>query len=140
MIRQLRDAAESAGDKLPDKETMVVMIHRWENGGSGISERYRLHYCAAFNTPVDRFGDPSILDALQANGMSRFGTGHVGGAGPRSAQDRMQAVLSQFGDPAQRDQVCFLLGYLCALMINAAPAPAPAIPSCPPPVGQGDQA
>lgn len=140
MVRKLREAAESAGDKLPDRETVVVMIYRWEGGRSGISERYRLHYCAAFKTPLDRFGDPSILDAPQANGLSRFGTSHVGGAGPQSAQDRMQAVLSQFGDPAQRDQVCFLLGYLCALMINVRTGPCPRHPVLPAPVGQGDQA
>lgn len=123
MVRELREAAASAGDKLPNKDTMIVMIHRWESGRSGISERYRLHYTAAFKTPVDQFGDPSILEALHADRMSRFGTRHVGAAKPRSARDRMQAALSQIGDPAERDQICFLLGYLSALMTTAAPAP-----------------
>lgn len=56
MARQLREAATSAGDKLPDKDCVLVMIHRWENNRSGISERYRLHYCHAFDIPIDQFG------------------------------------------------------------------------------------
>src|SRR6185437_15427330 len=43
MRRKLREAAKAKGDTLPDNECLAVMIHRWENGRSGISERYRLH-------------------------------------------------------------------------------------------------
>lgn len=139
MVRELREAAASAGDKLPDRESMIGMIHRWESDRSGISERYRRHYSTAFKTPINHFGDPSILDALHANGISQIGTGHIGESRPRSARDRMQASLSQVGDPAKRDQMCFQLGYLCALMVTAAPAHAPSHPVLPAPADQGDQ-
>lgn len=123
MMRELREAAAHAGDKLPGKKSLTIMIRRWERDGSGISERYRLHYCAAFKTPADRFGDPSMLDMPHASGMSRSGTGQAGAARPRSARDQMKAALNQADDPAERDQMCFTLGYLCALMTTTTPAP-----------------
>lgn len=123
MVRELREAAACAGDKLPDKDIMMIMIYRWERGGSGISERYRLHYSAAFKTPADHFGDPSILEALHPSQANRSGTGHLAAAEPRSARDRMQATLNQAGDPVTRDQMCFMLGYLSALMTTGAPTP-----------------
>lgn len=52
MVRKLRDAAASAGDRLPGRDSLIVMIHRWENNRSGISERYRLRYCRAFQCPA----------------------------------------------------------------------------------------
>lgn len=65
MRRKLREAAKTAGDTLPDNDCLTVMIHRWENGRSGISERYRLHYCDAFQIPLDRFGDPAARPAAR---------------------------------------------------------------------------
>ncbi len=55
MCRQLRRVATEAGDKLPDNECLVTMIRRWENG-SGVSERYRLHYCRALGLLPEDFG------------------------------------------------------------------------------------
>jgi len=54
--RRLRAAARSAGDKLPDNHCLIVMIYRWEDDRSGISERYRLHYCRALGIPPAEFG------------------------------------------------------------------------------------
>ena len=56
MRRRLRDAARQAGDSLPANDCLSVMIHRWEDDRSGISERYRLHYCRAFQIPLEDFG------------------------------------------------------------------------------------
>src|SRR5258708_6012148 len=56
MRRRLREAARQAGDNLPDNDCLTVMIHRWEHDRSGISERYRLHYCQAFQIPIEEFG------------------------------------------------------------------------------------
>jgi hypothetical protein len=56
MRRRLREAARAAGDTLPSNDCLGVMIHRWENDRSGVSERYRLHYCRAFEIPVEKFG------------------------------------------------------------------------------------
>lgn len=139
MVSRLREAATAAGDKPPTRESLVIMIHRWEEGRSGVSEQYRLHYCAAFKLPVDRFGDPSVLGALTANGMSQYGASHVREAQRRSAWDRMQAALGHAGDPAKRDRLCFQLGYLCALMITDEPATVPTITSLPAAADDADQ-
>src|SRR5215472_6120657 len=56
MRRRLREAARLAGDNLPSNDSLTVMIHRWEDDRSGVSERYRLHYCKAFRIPVEEFG------------------------------------------------------------------------------------
>lgn len=56
MVRKLREAATAVGDRLPDRECLVVMICRWETGRCGITERYRLHYCKAFDIPIGEFG------------------------------------------------------------------------------------
>src|SRR5262249_62028847 len=56
MRRRLREAARQAGDNLPDNACLTVMSHRWEDDRSGISERYRLHYCKAFQIPIEEFG------------------------------------------------------------------------------------
>jgi hypothetical protein len=60
MARRLRDAARDSGDKaVPGKEAMARNIRRWEAGqgaNSGVSERYRMHYCQALGIPLARFG------------------------------------------------------------------------------------
>lgn len=56
MRRRLRDAANQAGDTLPANDCLAVMIHRWEDDRSGISERYRLHFCKAFQIAIEDFG------------------------------------------------------------------------------------
>jgi hypothetical protein len=56
MCRQLRQAARPAGDKLPSNQCLNTMVRRWENDVGGVSERYRLHYCRAFNLAPDEFG------------------------------------------------------------------------------------
>ena len=55
MARNLRDTAALAGDTLPPNDCLTTMIRRWEKGG-GVSERYRLHYCHAFQIPPGQFG------------------------------------------------------------------------------------
>lgn len=56
MLRRLRQAAEEAGDKLPPDSSLQVMIYRWEDNRSGISQRYRLHYSRALGIPYEAFG------------------------------------------------------------------------------------
>jgi hypothetical protein len=56
MRRRLREAARQADDKLPGNDCLTVMIYRWEENRSGISERYRLHYCRALGIPPAAFG------------------------------------------------------------------------------------
>ena len=66
MARKLREAATSAGDTLPARECLIIMIHRWEGDRSGISERYRLHYSKAFKIPIGQFGK-AAAHALAGN-------------------------------------------------------------------------
>lgn len=56
LVKRLRAAATSAGDRLPGNQTLLVMVYRWEDDRGGISERYRLHYCRMFGIPVSEFG------------------------------------------------------------------------------------
>lgn len=119
LVRKLHEAAQSVGDELPGTESMIVMVYRWEGGRSGIGVRYRRHYCTVFKIPVDRFGDPLILDTLDDSG-AYIGSDCADAAWSRSARYRMRATLSQVGDRVRRDQMCFQLGFLCALMATAA--------------------
>ncbi|HUD35299.1 MAG TPA: hypothetical protein VMR14_00275 [Streptosporangiaceae bacterium] len=58
MSRRLRAAARDADDSLPGNDCLTTMIRRWEKGKTGVSERYRLHYCRAFDLAPDEFGAP----------------------------------------------------------------------------------
>jgi transcriptional regulator with XRE-family HTH domain len=56
MARKLREAADDPKD-IPDLEALRHNIHRWEGGGSGVSERYRYLYCRIFDrTEWELFG------------------------------------------------------------------------------------
>ena len=144
MGRQLREAARQSRDTLPSKESLDVMIHRWERDGSGVSERYRLHYCKAFQIPINRFGDPATLSASHVNGkqpaanMTRplrqpMASAPAELSQPPSLHDRIQTALDPLGDPANRDQLCFLLGYVSALMATFCTRPMDtAAMECPP--------
>jgi hypothetical protein len=143
MGRKLREAAESAGDTLPAKDGLAIMINRWEDDRSGISERYRLHYCRAFQIPADSYGDPATLAVPHANGSGRHDLAHAGGEQaetivtklcrqsltgaadqphprPVGLRDQVQAALDELADPAKRDELCFLLGYVWAVLAGAA--------------------
>jgi transcriptional regulator with XRE-family HTH domain len=48
MAKKLREAADDPQRDVPDLEGIRHNIFRWESGGSGVSERYRLLYCRAF--------------------------------------------------------------------------------------------
>jgi hypothetical protein len=142
MGRKLREAAESVGDTLPAKDGLTVMINRWEDNRSGISERYRLHYCRAFQIPAETYGDSAILGAPHANGSARRDNGQATGEQleaimtslcwqsltdasdrpprrPVGLRDQLQAAADELADPGKRDQLCFLLGYVCAVMATA---------------------
>jgi hypothetical protein len=56
LIRRLRAAATSVGDRLPANNALTAMVYRWEDDRSGISERYRLHYCRVLEIPISEFG------------------------------------------------------------------------------------
>ncbi|MEV5712031.1 transcriptional regulator [Actinoallomurus sp. NPDC052274] len=57
MARRLAHAAGDARASLPDHETLLGYVKRWERGAVGISERYRMLYARAFGlAEEDLFG------------------------------------------------------------------------------------
>jgi len=40
---------------VPDVESIIPQIRRWERGGSGVGEHYRTLYCVAFGMRPDLF-------------------------------------------------------------------------------------
>lgn len=56
MARQLIQAGRSKGDTLPGADSMCHNIHRWERGQGGLTERYKLHYCAVLGISPAQFG------------------------------------------------------------------------------------
>jgi transcriptional regulator with XRE-family HTH domain len=75
MARKLAEAARVAGDIAPDSECLSTMIRRWEKGG-GISERYQLHYCRAFQIPPCRFASTPPPWAAPAQPAANPTAGH----------------------------------------------------------------
>jgi transcriptional regulator with XRE-family HTH domain len=64
MAHRLRRAATSIDGTLPSKDILIAQVRRWERGRVGVSERYKLLYCKAFEiTPAEFFG-PAIACAL----------------------------------------------------------------------------
>ncbi len=99
MRRRLREAAKEAGDSLPTNDCLSVMIHRWEDDRSGISERYRLHFCKAFKIPIDEFGRlraaPAQAPGDHALALALAVPAPPAGAATRPEDRRVQA--SSFG-------------------------------------------
>lgn len=63
MARSLAQAAGASRGNLPDHETLVAYVRRWEAGRAGITERYRLLYSIAFGIDErDLFGPPVTSD------------------------------------------------------------------------------
>ncbi len=57
MARRLIQAGRETGDtSLPGVDSICHNLHRWEGGQGGLTERYKLHYCRAFDIPPSRFG------------------------------------------------------------------------------------
>ena len=57
MARQLIKAARASDDtSLPGIDSICHNIYRWERGTVGLTERYKLYYCAALSLSPDDFG------------------------------------------------------------------------------------
>ena len=85
MARRLIQAAHTAGDtSVPGIESMYHNIRRWENGHTGLTERYKLYYCEVFGITAGEFGlqdpDAGHLATINAHGLSvslRYITGRL---------------------------------------------------------------
>jgi transcriptional regulator with XRE-family HTH domain len=58
MAERIYDASAGLHNNLPDAESIIPQIRRWERGTSGIGERYRTLYCIAFGMGRDLFDKP----------------------------------------------------------------------------------
>jgi transcriptional regulator with XRE-family HTH domain len=75
MARQLIKAARARGDtSLPGTDSISHNIYRWERGTVGLTERYKLYYCAALGISPDDFG---AGQAEQTGDLSGFSTGEL---------------------------------------------------------------
>ncbi len=57
-VRKLAEkfsGASRARCAVPDVESMIPQIRRWERGGSGMGERYRTLYCVVFGMSAELF-------------------------------------------------------------------------------------
>ena len=54
LAEKLSDASSGICD-VPDVESIIPQIRRWERGASGIGEHYRTLYCVVFETGPDLF-------------------------------------------------------------------------------------
>lgn len=71
MARQLASAANGDRHGLPDGKALIRNIRRWESGQTGVSERYRLLYCAAFGIAPSEFpGSGTDSEPHQPPGLS----------------------------------------------------------------------
>jgi transcriptional regulator with XRE-family HTH domain len=99
MRRHLREAAKAAGDTLPSNDCLSVMIHRWEHDRSGMSERYRFHFCRALQVPIEEFG--AVLAPASAPPTPRATTDH---ATAPAADDRHHQA-SSLGRPSIEQEI-----------------------------------
>jgi tetratricopeptide (TPR) repeat protein len=57
MARRLIQAGHDAGDvTVPGIDSLSTYVRRWEGAQTGLSERYKLYYCAALGIPPGHFG------------------------------------------------------------------------------------
>jgi hypothetical protein len=71
MARRLQEAAKANGDNtVPGNKILCTYIRRWERGSIGPSERYKLHYCAAFGIAPEQMelGPPGAAQPVPAPG------------------------------------------------------------------------
>src|SRR5690242_21726570 len=75
MARQLIKAARARDDtSLPGIDSICHNIYRWERGTVGLTERYKLYYCAALGLSPDDFGPEG---PEQQGNLSGFSAGEV---------------------------------------------------------------
>ena len=85
MARQLIKAARAREDtSLPCVESICHNIYRWERGTVGLTERYKLYYCAALGISPGDFGAEQDEQASELPGFS---------AGELAVLDLMAGVM-----------------------------------------------
>jgi len=70
MARQLIKAARARDDtSLPGIDSICHNIYRWERGTVGLTERYKLYYCAALDISPGDFGAEQEEQASELPGF-----------------------------------------------------------------------
>jgi hypothetical protein len=106
MARQLVRAAGDDRHTLPSKECLLVYVRRWEHGHTGMSERYRLLYCAALGIEPAAFGPDSSQPAAGGPAADEDGA---------PAMQRLAEALRDIGDALRADtKVCQARADACA--------------------------
>jgi hypothetical protein len=85
MCRQLRRAADSAGDRLPGNDALITMVRRWEKDNGGVSERYRLYFCRVFGIPPGQFGTALVPATPAGTGTTSEDSTTAPGTSPPEA-------------------------------------------------------
>jgi transcriptional regulator with XRE-family HTH domain len=102
MGRQLQKAAKTSGDHtVPRTAILASYVRRWEADRIGVTERYRLHYCAAFGIAPNQFGPraPDTQLPRTTGHPAGMGTGDV--AAPLTADaEPGTEVLDRRGEPS----------------------------------------
>lgn len=120
--RELRKAAARVGDQLPADRFLTGMIRRWETDQAGISERYRLYFCCAFDIDIALFGtepastpespclEESVTEWRAEDVLKGLPHVHLW-----PGWTELDDAVRRLGDPDHRDELCFLLGYASAM-------------------------
>ncbi|MCO6010214.1 helix-turn-helix transcriptional regulator [Actinoallomurus purpureus] len=120
MARRLAQAAGESRSGLPDHETLLGYVKRWERAAVGISERYRMLYARALSTDEDElFGaqpfaapvdEPAIIGAsepLAGSASGRIGVQDVDEF--HRAIQQLYSIDDQYGGGRLRDPALRLL-------------------------------
>ncbi len=86
MGRQLCNAAKASGDHtVPRTAILSSYVRRWEGGKIGLTERYRLHYCAALRLSPAQFGAQRSSALMPGGALTGMNNGGVAEPGLRAA-------------------------------------------------------
>jgi hypothetical protein len=113
MVRQLTSAAGGERGALPSKECLLVYVRRWERGTVGVSERYRLLYCRAFDIPLSQLGpNPGNPAAAAADGRLPAGRQGLG----QRDEPAAEAAGSPVGDAGLTGRLAHSMRHICTLL------------------------
>lgn len=84
LLRQMRQSATARGERLPDDESILKAIARWESAKHFPDEFYRGLLTEVFAEPGPGSGDESILESMERRAFLR-GLGTVSGFGAATA-------------------------------------------------------
>jgi transcriptional regulator with XRE-family HTH domain len=95
MGRQLHLAARQTGDHtVPRTAILASYVRRWEGGKIGLTERYRLHYCAALSLSPAQFDPQRSCSQVPANPVEGMHSSELAKTALHAASDAQQHELA----------------------------------------------